>query len=618
MNALPADVATVPFPRNALTALSHPVRLRGLDTGEMTSLAAQIRAFLIEKVSRSGGHLGANLGTVELTLALHRVFRSPTDRILFDTGHQSYVHKIVTGRAAGFDQLRTRDGLSGYPSQIESVHDVIENSHASTALSYADGLAKADEVLGVSGRSIAAVVGDGALTGGMCWEAMNNLGASRRSVVVVLNDNGRAYAPSSGAVADHLRALRENSGADSSGGANLFEQLGFTYLGPVDGHDIDELEQAFQEARSTGGPVVVHCLTRKGKGFAPAEADQADCFHAVGVIDPVTGVPLTAPARSWTDVFAEEVTELGAQRPDLVCLTAAMLLPTGLGRFAERFPSRVFDVGIAEQHLVTSAAGLALGGCHPLVAVYATFLNRAFDQVLMDVALHRLPVTFVLDRAGVTGPDGPSHHGVWDLGLLAAVPGLRVAAPRDCEQLRELLGEAVAVTSGPTVVRFPKATAAEPIEAVRRVGSIDILREEPDAEVLIVAMGPVAEACVEASSLLSARGIGVTVVDPRWVIPADRGLTELVRDHRLVITVEDGGRSGGAGSLLTQAVTDAGILVPVHNLGLPRSFVPQASRKQILEKLGYSGGAIADAIELALSGIGPYQHEPDKAPAQLG
>lgn len=613
MNALPADVARVPFPRNALSVLSHPARLRGLDTSEVNSLAAQIRAFLVEKVSRSGGHLGANLGAVEVTMALHRVFRSPLDRILFDTGHQSYIHKILTGRAAGFDHLRTRNGLSGYPSQIESAHDVIENSHASTALSYADGLAKADEILGVSGRSIVAVVGDGALTGGMCWEAMNNLGAARRSVVVVLNDNGRAYAPSAGAIADHLRTLRENPGR-----ANLFEQLGFTYLGPVDGHDIQELEKALRQARAKGGPVVVHCLTRKGKGFAPAEADAADCFHAVGVIDPVTGAPLAPPARSWTDVFADEVAELGTQRPDLVCLTAAMLLPTGLGRFAERFPDRTFDVGIAEQHLVTSAAGLALGGCHPLVAVYATFLNRAFDQVLMDVALHRLPVTFVLDRAGVTGPDGPSHHGVWDLGLLAGVPGLRVAAPRDCAQLRELLGEAVAVTSGPTVVRFPKAAAEEPVEAVRRIGSVDVLREGPGDEVLIVGMGAVAETCLEASSLLSAKGIGVTVVDPRWVIPADRGLIELISNHRLVITVEDGGRSGGAGSLLAQAVTDAGLPVPVHNLGLPRSFVPHASRKQILEQLGYSGQAIADAIELALSGAGPYRHEPDKAPVRLG
>ncbi|MFC0110833.1 1-deoxy-D-xylulose-5-phosphate synthase [Kibdelosporangium aridum] len=560
-----------------------PATLRALGHPRLRAVAAGIRQFLIENVCRNGGHLGPNLGVVELTLALHRVFRSPRDRILFDTGHQAYVHKIVTGRQ-DFTSLRLRGGLSGYPSQAESAHDIIENSHASTALSYADGLAKADAVREIAGRTTVAVVGDGALTGGMCWEALNNIGGSSRPVVVVLNDNGRSYAPTSGGIADHLADLRAGNGS------NVFEQLGFVYIGPVDGHDLPELEHALREARSYRSPVVVHCVTVKGKGFAHAEADANDRMHAVGTVDPTTGRPRSSAKPTWTDVFASEIVDIGAQRDDVVCLTASMLLPTGLGEFARRFPKRIFDVGIAEQHMVTSAAGLAMGGCHPVVAVYSTFLNRAFDQVLMDVALHRLPVTFVLDRAGITGPDGPSHHGVWDIGLMTAVPGLRVAAPRDPSQLRELLREAVSA-AGPTVVRFPKASAGASIGAVDRMGCVDILRSSGN-DILLVSMGPVAQACLDAAALLEAEGLGVTVVDPRWVVPCSPALAALARAHRRVFTVEDSSRDGSAGSLLAQAVPE----IPVYTIGHPRAFIAHASRQQILESHGFTGSAIADTV----------------------
>ncbi|MDX8149480.1 1-deoxy-D-xylulose-5-phosphate synthase [Lentzea sp. BCCO 10_0061] len=592
----------------ARTATHRSRSLRQLGSGELSALAREIREFLIATVCRQGGHLGPNLGVVELTIALHRVFSSPEDRILFDTGHQAYVHKILTGRQEWFSGLRTRGGLSGYPSQAESVHDVIENSHASTALSYADGLARADELAGVRARSVVAVVGDGALTGGMCWEALNNIGASHRPIVLVLNDNGRSYGPTLGGLAAHLRDLR-TPGATPS----IFEQLGFAHLGPVDGHDVAAVERALREARGLRRPVVVHCLTQKGKGYAPAESDDADRMHAIGVIDPVTGVP-PAVRPTWTDVFGEEIAAIGAERPDVVCLTAAMLLPTGLGRFAERFPDRVVDAGIAEQHVVTTAAGLALGGCRPVVAVYSTFLNRAFDQVVMDVALHRLPVTFVLDRAGVTGPDGPSHHGVWDVALLAAVPGLRATAPRDPRRLRELLREAVGVTSGPTVVRFPKSVAGEEIEAVGQVDGVDVLHRSGPEDVLLVSIGPNAAVCLDAARELAVDGIGVTVVDPRWIVPAPRVVVALAGRYRLVLTVEDGGRTGGAGSLLAQAVTDAGIAVPVHNLGLPRRFLPHASRQELLAEHGFSGGAISAAVRAGLAGEPVYRHDPDLPP----
>ncbi|SFR30170.1 1-deoxy-D-xylulose-5-phosphate synthase [Lentzea waywayandensis] len=580
--------------------------LRQLGSDELCALAAEIREFLITSVCAQGGHLGSNLGVVELTIALHRVFTSPKDRILFDTGHQAYVHKILTGRQHRFSTLRIRGGLSGYPSQAESVHDMIENSHASTALSYADGLSRADELTGKGERSVVAVVGDGALTGGMCWEALNNIGVSGRPIVVVLNDNERSYGPTLGGFAEHLRDLRTPGRVTP-----IFEQLGLAYLGPVDGHDLPMVERAMRQARAMRRPVVVHCLTLKGKGYPHAETDDADRMHAIGATDPVTGVAAAAARPTWTDVFGEEIVAIGTERPDVVCLTAAMLLPTGLGRFAKSFPDRVVDAGIAEQHVITTAAGLALGGCHPVVAVYSTFLNRAFDQVVMDVALHRLPVTFVLDRAGVTGPDGPSHHGVWDVSMLAAVPGLRAAAPRDPRRLRELLREAVSVTSGPTVVRFPKSVADGEIEAVGHVDGVDVLHRTPHEDVLLVSMGPTAAICLDAARELSDSGIGVTVVDPRWILPLPRAVVTMAGRHRLVLTVEDAVRTGGAGSILAQAVIDAGGTVPVHNLGFPRRFLPHASRQEVLREHGFTGSAIAAAVRAGLAGEPVYDQDPD-------
>jgi 1-deoxy-D-xylulose-5-phosphate synthase len=581
----------------------------------LATLAQEIRGFLIAKVTVTGGHLGPNLGMVELSIALHRVFDSPTDRLLFDVGHQAYVHKILTGRHVGFDRLRQRGGLSGYPSQGESVHDIIENSHASTALSYADGLARAHALRGERARRVVAVVGDGALTGGMAWEALNNIGGARqRPVIIVLNDNGRSYAPTIGGLAQHLTALRHpGNGTHPTSTASrrtLFEVLGIAYLGPIDGHDIAAAEAALRQAVTLGRPVVVHCVTVKGKGYPPAEADRADCLHAVGVLDPTTEAPTVPSARTWTTVFADELHALGAQRDDVVAITAAMPGPTGLARFAEAFPDRMVDVGISEQHAVTCAAGLALGGMHPVVAIYSTFLNRAVDQILMDVALHRLPVTIVADRAGVTGPDGPSHHGMWDLPILSIVPGLRVAAPRDPAQLRELLREAVNDTTGPTMLRFPKATAGPELPALARMDGIDILHRGPGLplEVLLVATGVMAVPCLQAAGALAERGVGVTVVDPRWVIPVNPTLTHLATRHRLVVTVQDAVGAGGTGAALAQACIEAGVATLVHNLGLPGEFLPHASRAELLVEHGLTGDAIARATLRAL----------DRLPAVVG
>ncbi|MFB7636123.1 1-deoxy-D-xylulose-5-phosphate synthase [Streptomyces sp. NPDC056149] len=590
--------------------------LRGLPYEALESLAQEIRAFLIEKVTAVGGHLGPNLGMVELTLALHRVFDSPHDTLLFDTGHQAYVHKLLTGRAADFDGLRRRGGLSGYPSRAESPHDVIENSHASTALSYADGLAKARRLRGERDRAVVAVIGDGALTGGMAWEAMNNLGAHPdRPVVVVLNDNERSYAPTIGALADHLQYLR-GDGTDSvdwlvdGGGAraggnlgplpvagNLFELLGFCYLGPVDGHHLPSVEEALRVARELSRPVVVHVVTVKGKGYPPALADQADRMHAVGVLDPVSGRPRSSSERpSWTQVFADALRDVGERRRDVVAVTAAMPGPTGLARFGERFPERLFDVGIAEQHAVTSAAALAMAGLHPVVAVYATFLGRAFDQVLMDVALHRLPVTFALDRAGITGPDGPSHHGMWDLTVLGAVPGMRVAVPRDAARLRELLPEALDCASGPTALRFPKATAGTDLPAVERIGPVDVLHRTETRDVLLVPVGPLAGPALEAARYLATKGVGVTVADPRWVLPVPEELTELGGRHRVVVTVEDNTRSGGMGTAVARALADAGSTVPVRVLGLPGRFIRHGTREELLAAAGLNRSGIVHSV----------------------
>jgi 1-deoxy-D-xylulose-5-phosphate synthase len=603
------DTTFTPAAASLLSDLAGPDAVRRLPAGRLPELAAQIREFLIDAVARTGGHLGPNLGVVELTIALHRVFDSPRDVLLFDTGHQAYVHKLLTGRQEGFGRLRRAGGLSGYPARSESAHDWIENSHASTALSYADGLAKAFAVRGERGRGVVAVVGDGALTGGMAFEALNNLGAAAdRPVVVVLNDNGRSYAPTTGALAAHLARLTRpaaGSGAASRPG-NVFESLGLAYLGPVDGHDIAALEAALSRARELRRPVVVHCLTAKGKGFVPAETDDADRLHAVGVVDPATGRPCSAGAPSWTEAFAAEAEILGAERDDLVFLTAAMLRPTGLHPAARAFPGRVFDVGIAEQHAVTSAAGLAMGGLHPVVAVYSTFLNRAFDQVMMDVALHRLPVTFVLDRAGVTGEDGPSHHGMWDLGVLGGVPGMRVAAPRDGATLRLALREAVAHRDGPTAIRFPKGPLPAGLPAEESYAGFDVLRR-PSAgvagrSVVLVTVGAMAQAGCAAAALLEEAGAAVTVLDPRWIQPLSSELLELTACHDLVATVEDGSRMNGFGSRLALALHDAGARVPVRILGLPTAFLPQGRRDAVLAACGLTASGIAEAVRNALPG----------------
>ncbi|CCH33335.1 1-deoxy-D-xylulose-5-phosphate synthase [Actinosynnema sp. NPDC047251] len=567
-----------------LDAITGPGDVRALPSSALPVLAGEIRRFLIEQVSRAGGHLGPNLGAVELTIAVHRVFDSPHDVLLFDTGHQAYVHKVLTGRAAEFETLRRAGGLSGYPSAAESPHDVIENSHASTALSYADGVAKALRLKG-SARRVVAIVGDGALTGGMAWEALNNLASTEHPVVIVLNDNGRSYAPTVGGLGAHLGALR--SGRAEPG--NLFQDLGLAYLGPVDGHDPADLECALTEAAALGRPVVVHCVTRKGKGYPPAEQDQADHHHAVSATGSNGG-------RTWTDVFGAEIAAIGEDRSDVVCLTAAMQGPTGLDAFAERFPQRVFDVGIAEQHAVTSAAGLAMAGLHPVVAVYATFISRAFDQVLLDVALHRLPVTFVLDRAGVTGPDGPSHHGMWDASVLPVVPGLRLAAPRDPARLRELLREAVAVSDGPTALRYPKAAAGADIPAVRRIGRCDVLREEPDPVGLLIAVGPMAKACLEAAEELAGHGVPVDVVDPRWTAPLDPALVKLAAAHQFVLAVEDTTATGALGGRLAQALAVLGAPTRVGTFALPASFLPHGSRAEILRAHGLDAAGITTTV----------------------
>ncbi|MEV4615362.1 1-deoxy-D-xylulose-5-phosphate synthase [Kitasatospora sp. NPDC049258] len=611
-----------------LPTIKGPADLRRLPAEDLPLLADEIRDFLIESVTRTGGHLGPNLGVVELTIALHRVFDSPHDRILFDTGHQSYVHKLLTGRQ-DFTRLRAKDGLSGYPSRTESEHDLIENSHASTALGYADGIAKANQLLGRDDRRTVAVIGDGALTGGMAWEALNNIAdAKDRPLVIVVNDNERSYARTVGGLAHHLATLRTTQGyerflargkealqrtplvgqpifdalhgakkgfKDAFAPQGLFEDLGLKYLGPIDGHDIGAVEQALRQARHYGGPVIVHCLTVKGRGYRPAEQDEADRFHAVGPIDPYTCLPISPSAgTSWTSVFGTELLALGAEYPDVVAITAAMLQPVGLAKFAAAYPERTFDVGIAEQHAVASAAGLATGGLHPVVAVYATFLNRAFDQVLMDVALHRLGVTFVLDRAGVTGNDGASHNGMWDMSILQVVPGLRLAAPRDAEQLRAQLREAVAVSDAPTVLRFPKGDLGPAVPAVERIGGVDVLaRTGPNPDVLLVAVGAMAPACLDAAALLAAEGFTATVVDPRWVKPVDPALVSLAAAHRLVVTVEDNGRAGGVGAAVAQALRDGGVDTPLRDLGIPQEFLNHAGRGEILEEIGLTGTGVA-------------------------
>jgi 1-deoxy-D-xylulose-5-phosphate synthase len=620
-----------------LERIRGPRDLRDLSAEELRQLAAEIRDSLIKTVTRTGGHLGPNLGVVELTIALHRVFDSPVDKIIFDTGHQSYVHKLVTGRYRDFDTLRQRGGLTGYPSRSESEHDLIENSHASTSLSYADGLAKGFQLRGENHRSVVAVIGDGALTGGMAWEALNNIAGSKdRRVVIVVNDNGRSYQPTIGGLADHLATVRVSQryeqvldyiksslshtplvGAplfetlhgikkglkDVLQPQVLFEDLGLKYLGPVDGHDEHAVEQALRRARDFAGPVLVHVITRKGFGYQLAEENEEDCLHQVSPA-PARGTTGTAAngmsaRRPWTQVFGDELTAIGAQRPDVVAITAAMLHPTGLAKFAAAYPGRVFDVGIAEQHAVTSAAGLAMAGMHPVVCVYATFLNRAFDQTLMDVALHRLPVTFVLDRAGVTGPDGASHHGMWDGSILQLVPGLRVAVPRDGARLAELLNEVVAVSDGPTALRFPGRLATADVPGIGKLGSMDVLRTPADGarqDVLLLGAGPMAGVCAEAADRLAVQGIGVTVIDPRWVKPLDEGLVDAARRHGLVATVEDNGRVGGFGDAVARLLRDREVDTPVRTFGLDQEFLEHGERSQLLDAQGLTPQHLARRI----------------------
>ena len=613
-----------------LPAIKGPKDLRALSNDQLNLLAGEIREFLIEKVSKSGGHLGPNLGVVELTIAMHKVFDSPQDVILFDTGHQSYVHKILTGRQEGFDSLRQRGGLAGYPSRAESEHDVIENSHASGALSWADGVARGFKVQGVKNRTVVCVVGDGALTGGMAWEALNNIAANPElPLVIIVNDNERSYSPTIGGVATYLSTLRTTSGyekfldwgktvlertpvvgqpiyetlhgvkkgiKDIVAPQGMFEDLGLKYFGPVDGHNIEALESAFAQAKNFHGPILVHVITEKGRGHAPAINDQAEKFHAVGVVNPQTGQPLKKSGPSWTSVFARELVDIGRERPDVVAITAAMLGPTGLDQFQSAFPDRTFDVGIAEQHAATSAAGMAFAGLHPVVAIYSTFLNRAFDQLLMDVALHHAGVTFVLDRAGITGDDGPSHNGIWDLALSGIVPTLHVAAPRDGARLREVLREAVDISDAPTLIRYPKGTLCEDIPAFERRDGIDVLYRGESADILLVSVGAMATMAVEAAAQAYREGVGVTVIDPRWVKPLPRSLVTMARRYKSIVIIEDGIKHGGIASTVSELFREEGLSIPIHSIGVPLEFLEHSKRDEIFNDLGITVQTITRSL----------------------
>jgi 1-deoxy-D-xylulose-5-phosphate synthase len=632
-----------------LECINGPEDLKGLSQDQLTLLAGEIRDVLVETVTRTSGHLGPNLGVVELTIAVHRVFDSPRDRIVWDTGHQAYVHKLLTGRAATFDTLRQRGGLTGYPSRAESEHDLVENSHASTSLSYADGLAKAYKLRGEPDRTVIAIIGDGALTGGMAWEALNNIAATKDSrLVIIVNDNGWSYQPTIGGLAEHLAAIRVSPryehvldyikttlprtplvGPPLYGTLHrvkkgikdviqpqvMFEDLGIKYLGPIDGHDERMMEHALRLARDFGGPVIVHVITRKGLGYPAAEQNEIDCLHQV----PAAG----AAPGTWSRVFGDELLAIGERRSDVVAITAAMLHPTGLAQFAAAYPDRVYDVGIAEQHAVTSAAGLAMGGLHPVVAIYSTFLNRAFDQTLMDVGLHRLPVTFVLDRAGVTGPDGASHHGMWDGSILQLVPGMKIAAPRDAKRVAELLNEAVEVSDGPTAVRFPKGKVGGEVEAVAKLGGMDVLREPGPGlgpDVLLVGAGPMALTGLEVADRLADHGIGVTVVDPRWTKPVDQALAGAAQRYRLVVAVEDNGRVGGFGDAVARLLRDRDVDVPVKTFGLPQEFLAHGTRDEVLEEAGLTSQQLALRITEAVARLSSAEaldaHEDDTRQAR--
>ena len=610
--------------------IKSPKDLAVLSPADLIELAAEIRAFLIAKVTKTGGHLGPNLGVVELTIAIHRTFDSPKDVVLFDTGHQSYVHKILTGRSEGFDLLRQKGGLSGYPSRIESEHDVIENSHASTALSWGDGISRGFSLTEQNDRHVVVVVGDGALTGGMSWEALNNIAtAESRNLVIVVNDNERSYSPTIGGMATYLSTLRVTRGYEKFldwgkdvlqrtpvvGGPiydtlhgmkkgikdiiapqGMFEDLGLKYMGPVDGHDIAAMERALLKAKAFGAPVILHAITEKGRGYAPAIEDEAEKFHAVGIVDPETGLPIAKGVTTWTSVFSDELVKQGESNPKLIAITAAMLGPTGLDKFADKFPDRTIDVGIAEQHAVTSAAGLAFAGMHPVVAVYATFLNRAFDQVLLDVALHKAGVTFVLDRAGITGDDGASHNGIWDLALTGIIPTMHVAAPRDGARLREVLAESIQITDAPSMLRYPKGEVIADIPAFERRDGIDVLYRGESADVLLVSVGAMAAMAVEAASQAYREGVGVTVIDPRWIKPLPQSLVTMATRYKSVVVLEDGIRHGGIASTISEMFRDAGLQVPIHSIGVPLTFLEHAKRGQILSELGITAQQISLSI----------------------
>ena len=604
--------------------------LHAMSPAELKDLAAEIRVFLIDKVSKTGGHLGPNLGVVELSIAVHRVFDSPKDIVLFDTGHQSYVHKILTGRADQFDLLRQRNGISGYPNRRESAHDVIENSHASTALSWADGISRGFSLSGQLDRHVVAVVGDGALTGGMSWEALNNLSPeSERNLVIVVNDNERSYSPTIGGLATYLTTLRASREyerilgrgkrmlhntplvgkyiygtlhglkkgiKDMVAPQGMFEDLGFKYLGPIDGHDIAAMEKTLQMAKEFGAPVIVHAITEKGRGYTPAIEDMAEKFHAVGIVDPVTGKPLKASAPSWTNAFSDEITAIGRDNSKVVVITAAMLGPTGLDKFAQNFPERTIDVGIAEQHAVTSAAGLAYAGMHPVIAIYSTFLNRAFDQLLLDVALHKAGVTFVLDRAGITGDDGPSHHGIWDLALTGIVPNMHVGAPRDGARLKEILRACIAISDAPSMIRFPKGAVPADISALERFQGIDVLHKGATEQVLIISIGSMAGMAIEVAQLAKAQSIEVTVVDPLWVKPIPHSLIEMCANYSTVVVMEDGIKHAGIASTISEALRESGNNRSLHSIGVPLEFIEHSKRAEILDDLEITPAAIVQQI----------------------
>ena len=613
-----------------IESIKSPRDLDALTYDQLDALSAEIRSFLVEKVSKTGGHLGPNLGVVELTIAIHRVFESPKDVVLFDTGHQSYVHKILTGRADKFDKLRQRGGIAGYPNRSESEHDVIENSHASTALSWGDGISRGFSLTHQDDRHVVVVVGDGALTGGMSWEALNNIASQEsRNLVIIVNDNERSYSPTIGGVATYLSTLRVTQGyerfldwgkevlsktpvvgtpiyetlhgmkkgiKDIVAPQGMFEDLGLKYMGPIDGHDIAAMEKALTKAKEFGEPVLVHAITEKGRGYQPAVQDEAEKFHAVGIVDPETGEPIAKSGTSWTRVFSDELVRIGHEREDIVAITAAMLGPTGLDAFQKQFPERTIDVGIAEQHAVTSAAGMAFAGLHPVVALYSTFLNRAFDQVLLDVALHKAGVTFVLDRSGITGDDGPSHNGMWDLALTGIIPTLHVAAPRDGARLKETLNEAVAISDAPSLVRFPKGGVIEDIPAFERRDGIDVLYRGESADVLLVSVGALAHVAVEAASQAYREGVGVTVIDPRWVKPLPVSLVTMAQRYKSVVVLEDGIRHGGIASTISEMFRDAGLLVPIHSIGVPLEFIEHSKRAEVLNDLGITAQNITRSV----------------------